>query len=81
VRRKVPGLFVLLSAVEEAVVEKNVQLTAREAQVLRLIARGCTYAAAAERLGVSAHTVRTHVKNSAQSSFGCSKADRHQHED
>ena len=44
--------------------DKNVQLTEREAQVLRLIARGCTYAQVAERLGMSAHTVATHVKNS-----------------
>ncbi len=43
--------------------EKNVQLTVREAQVLRLIARGCTYSQAADRLGMSAHTVATHVKN------------------
>lgn len=40
-----------------------VRLTVREAQVLRLIARGCTYAQAAERLGMSAHTVGTHIKN------------------
>ena len=43
--------------------EKNVQLTVREAQVLRLIARGCTYSQVADRLGMSAHTVATHVKN------------------
>jgi DNA-binding CsgD family transcriptional regulator len=40
-----------------------VRLTEREAQVLRLIARGCTYAQAAERLGMSANTVGTHIKN------------------
>lgn len=38
------------------------RLTGREADVLRLIARGCTYEQTAERLGVSAHTVATHVK-------------------
>ncbi len=38
-------------------------LTPREAQVLGLLARGCTYARAADRLGVSRHTVETHVKN------------------
>ena len=43
--------------------EKNVQLTGREAEVLRLIARGCTYAQVAEQLGMSAHTVCSHVKN------------------
>ena len=40
-----------------------VRLTVREAQVLRLIARGCTYAQAAERLGMSANTVGTHIKS------------------
>ena len=38
-------------------------LTSREAQVLRLLSRGCTYASAAESLGVSVHTVESHVKN------------------
>lgn len=40
-----------------------VRLTGREADVLRLIARGCTYEQVAERLGVSAHTVASHIKN------------------
>jgi len=40
-----------------------VRLTGREAQVLRLIARGCTYVQVAAALGISAHTVCTHVKN------------------
>ena len=40
-----------------------VRLTAREAEVLRLLARGCTYLQVADRLGMSAHTVGTHVKN------------------
>ena len=43
--------------------QKNVQLTVREAQVMRLIARGCTYSQVADRLGMSALTVATHVKN------------------
>lgn len=38
------------------------RLTSREIDVLRLIARGFTYAGAAERLGLSAHTVASHVK-------------------
>jgi DNA-binding CsgD family transcriptional regulator len=38
-------------------------LTARESEVLRLIAFGCTYSQVADRLGVSAHTVTSHVKN------------------
>ena len=41
----------------------NVRLTARESEVLRLLARGRTYAQAAVELGVSAHTVTAHVKN------------------
>jgi DNA-binding CsgD family transcriptional regulator len=44
-------------------VERNVQLTERETDVLRLLARGHTYAQAARALGMSAHTVGTHVKN------------------
>jgi len=40
-----------------------VRLTPREADVIGLIARGCTYSQVAERLGVSAHTVATHIKN------------------
>ena len=41
----------------------TVRLTGREAEVLRLIARGCTYAEVAEQLGMSAHTVGSHIKN------------------
>ena len=40
------------------------ELTQREAEVLRQLARGCTYAQAAETLGVSLHTVAAHLKNS-----------------
>jgi DNA-binding CsgD family transcriptional regulator len=43
--------------------ETSVKLTQREAQVLRLIARGCTYAQAAGQLGMSANTIGSHVKN------------------
>ena len=39
------------------------RLTARETQVLQLLASGCTYSQAAERLGVSPHTITTHIKN------------------
>ena len=38
-------------------------LTPREIDVLHLLARDCTYAEAAARLGVSPHTVVTHIKN------------------
>jgi DNA-binding CsgD family transcriptional regulator len=43
--------------------DEPARLTPREYDVLRLIARGCTYAQAADRLGVSLHTVCSHVKN------------------
>jgi DNA-binding CsgD family transcriptional regulator len=42
--------------------ETEVRLSAREAEVLRLIAGGHTYAQAAARLGISLHTVAAHVK-------------------
>jgi DNA-binding CsgD family transcriptional regulator len=38
-------------------------LTLREADVLRLLAIGCSYAEIGTRLGISAHTVASHVKN------------------
>jgi DNA-binding CsgD family transcriptional regulator len=40
-----------------------VRLTGRETEVLRLIARGCTYSQVGDRLGMSAHTVASHIKN------------------
>jgi DNA-binding CsgD family transcriptional regulator len=42
---------------------KTVALKPREAQVLGLLAEGCTYWNIAARLGVSPHTVVTHIKN------------------
>ena len=44
-------------------VQVVVRLTGREADVLRLIARGCTYVQVAVALGISAHTVGSHIKN------------------
>jgi DNA-binding CsgD family transcriptional regulator len=38
-------------------------LTLREADVLRLLAIGCTYAQIGTQLGISAHTVASHIKN------------------
>ncbi len=38
-------------------------LTSREAEVLHLLARGCTYIQVSDRLGMSVHTVESHVKN------------------
>ena len=43
-----------------------VRLTPREVEVLRLLARGCTYARAADRLGVSPHTITAYIKSSYQ---------------
>jgi DNA-binding CsgD family transcriptional regulator len=40
-----------------------IRLTSREAEMLRLLARGCTYSQVGDRLGVSVHTVESHVKN------------------
>jgi DNA-binding CsgD family transcriptional regulator len=38
-------------------------LTPREIDVLRLLALGCSYTQIADRLGVSLHTVASHIKN------------------
>jgi DNA-binding CsgD family transcriptional regulator len=43
--------------------QEAIRLTARESDVLRLLASGCTYVVAADKLGVSPHTVSSHVKN------------------
>lgn len=46
-----------------SLVTQPAYLTARESEVLRLMARGRTYAQIGEDLGVSPHTVTTHIKN------------------
>lgn len=38
-------------------------LTARETDVLGLLAEGCTYEQVGVRLGISLHTVTSHIKN------------------
>jgi DNA-binding NarL/FixJ family response regulator len=38
-------------------------LTLREGAVLQLLARGCSYNEIAARLGISVHTVTSHIKN------------------
>ena len=43
--------------------DTTIRLTSREAVVLRLLARGCTYIQVSDRLGMSVHTVESHVKN------------------
>ena len=42
---------------------KAALLTPRELEVVRSLAQGFTYARTAERLGMSPHTVTTHIKN------------------
>ncbi len=42
---------------------RDVALTARQVEILRLVARGMHDAEIAERLGLSAHTVKRHVAN------------------
>ncbi len=44
--------------------ELSASLTPREADVLRLVSRGYTYAEIAEKLKISVNTVTTHIKNS-----------------
>ena len=38
-------------------------LTSREAEVVRLLSSGCPYEQIGERLGISGHTVTSHIKN------------------
>jgi DNA-binding CsgD family transcriptional regulator len=38
-------------------------LTAREVDIVYLLSRGLRYASIAEHLGISVHTVGTHIKN------------------
>jgi DNA-binding CsgD family transcriptional regulator len=68
----VPGhhvaLFLLQRGVEgrperQARSRRAGQLTLREQESLRLVALGMTTSAAADRLGISPETVRTHVRN------------------
>ena len=41
----------------------NGPLTAREIDVVQLLAKGCTYGRVAQLLGISEHTVTSHIKN------------------
>ncbi len=47
---------------EDAAVRLN--LTAREIDVLRLLSRGYTYIEIGKQLGISVHTVTSHIKKS-----------------
>ena len=46
-----------------SLVTEPTYLTTRESQVLRLMARGRTYAQIGDDLGVSLHTVTSHIRN------------------
>ncbi len=48
---------------EETMATERRLLTPREAQLLALLAQGHSYAAAAEALGVSRHTIGSHIRN------------------
>jgi DNA-binding CsgD family transcriptional regulator len=61
--REGPPTIMAASRATENNAMNTVRLTGRETDVLSLIARGCTYAQVADRLGISAHTVATHIKN------------------
>ena len=63
---------------DSATLADDACLTPREIDVLRLIARGCTYQQVADRLGVSLHTVASHTKNTHRKlrrTLGCSRGD------
>jgi DNA-binding NarL/FixJ family response regulator len=56
----------VLKFIQAAAPKKTTQspdLTPRETEILGLLARGHTVASAAAQLGISAHTVKSHVKN------------------
>jgi DNA-binding CsgD family transcriptional regulator len=42
---------------------QKVSLTSREVEVLWWLAQGCNYSRIGDRLGVSLHTVATHIKS------------------
>jgi DNA-binding NarL/FixJ family response regulator len=43
--------------------DEKIQLTARQLEVAKLVARGLSNKAIAEKLNISAYTVETHVRN------------------
>ena len=50
-------------AVKGGGIVRTEMLTPRELEILRLLASGCSYWQAAMRLGISPHTVVSHIKN------------------
>jgi DNA-binding NarL/FixJ family response regulator len=45
---------------------RQIRLTARERDVLELLARGLRHEAIGERLGIGSETVRRHVRNASE---------------
>jgi len=56
------------------IVTEPAYLTPRESDVLRLVARGRSYAQIGKDLGVSPHTVTSHIKNAYRKLGVCSGA-------
>ena len=56
-----PADLLLTAACAEPPVEADAGLTAREAEVLALLAEGASNKAIARRLGISVHTAKFHV--------------------
>ena len=50
-------------AVKGGGIVRTEMLTPRELEVVRLLASGCSYCQMAIRLGISPHTIVSHVKN------------------
>jgi DNA-binding NarL/FixJ family response regulator len=63
VTRRVIEAFGKLPVPEEKVAERVAELSPREVEVLRLLARGCSNAEIARELFVSQATAKTHVSN------------------
>ena len=53
----------LLSIADEPAVQPGEQLTDRETEVLKMVAKGMSYKQIAERLVISHRTVQNHVQN------------------
>ncbi|MCY1243101.1 Oxygen regulatory protein NreC [compost metagenome] len=51
------------SAGRDHAAQRGVALSARESEILDLISRGYTYAETARYVGLSVHTVQSHIKN------------------
>jgi RNA polymerase sigma factor (sigma-70 family) len=60
--------------IDEAIRIKLPMLSRREREILELVSKGLTTDAVAEHLGLSAHTIRTHVKNAMRKLEATSRA-------